>query len=143
MRHAFRALVCTLAAAGCRSGAPVWERAPLAPTLRLGEAVGLGEVVVLAVDAHAGTALGAGAGVAFLTGVAAAPGRWVERADSSGRIRFRGVPAGAYEVRVRGIGYEDWRDTVAVSDRAGWVALVQLRRRPVRLVPVIAGTEHP
>lgn len=139
------ALLGASAVVGCHRHGRAWDRAPLGPVLRLGEAVAPGDVLVLLVDAHSGALVGGASsgGTATLTPPAPAPSRWMERVDSAGRIRFHGVPPGSYELRVRAFGYEDWRMAVAVSDRIGWVALAQLRRRPVHLVPIIVGTERP
>jgi hypothetical protein len=108
------ALLTTLAiltTLGCRSAGREWERAPLAPPLQLSEPVASGEVVVLLLDAHSGAKVGGerSGAVVTLASKASAQIRLMEHVDSTGRVRFRGVPAGTYDLRVIAFGYDELR----------------------------------
>ena len=96
--------------------------APLNPALAFSEMLPPRTVALLVLDAHSGAPLRD----AIVT--IQPERRFGVMTDSLGRARLRNVPAGRYAVLVRHLGHHFWTDSLALSDSAAMVVLVQLRR---------------
>ncbi len=102
---------------------PVWDAAPLAPTLQFSESVATGDVVLLLVDAHTGAPLRS-AVVSFDSTSR------IASSDSLGRIRFRRVNPGPQRLLVRCPGYYLRHESITMPSAAGLALLIQMQRRP-------------
>jgi hypothetical protein len=126
-------------ATACRSGGlRSWAgpRIPLAPAIHFAEQIEPRTLAVLVLDGHTGAP--ARHGVAQIL-----TARLTVATDSMGTVRLRLPRAGTYNMRVVGIGYEEWHGAIAVTDSTGAAMVVQLRRSYAAIHAVNAGTGPP
>jgi len=113
-----------------------WASAPLNPLLAFEEVIPPRTIGVLILDAHSGAPLD-GATVSL------SPIGLLAGSDGAGRARVRRAPLGRQRLVVRHIGYQFWSDSITVSDTAGLVVVVQLRRSSAMLDDLVIPSKPP
>lgn len=130
------AAVCLTASCHQASNGPWPSRLPLGPAIHFAEPIAPRMVSVLVLDAHSGTPIN----YAVVNVVGESFGGTT---DTTGVVRFRLPRAGSFAIHARGISYEEWRGSIAVTDSTGFATIVQLHRSYRLPTPVVVGSQPP